>query len=130
MIPITNELLLNNLSDTVEYSDLTFKIDGNRISGLIKEKEALIQALDLIFSTERFVFPIFSHNYGVELDDLFSVNAELFDARLKMRIEEAVFLENRVKSVGEISISREKNKVFVNMELVSIYGEISYGMEY
>ena len=45
-------------------------IDRSRVSGMTDNQDALIQAVYLILNVERYVYPIYSHNYGVELADL------------------------------------------------------------
>ena len=46
-------------------------IFGNKIQGKTDEQEAMIQAIYKILNTERYEYPIYSWNYGIELKDLF-----------------------------------------------------------
>ena len=47
-------------------------IDGERITGTMTDDiEAVKQAIYKILNTERYQYPIYSWNYGVELADLF-----------------------------------------------------------
>ena len=48
----------------------TFRIHGGRIEGTIDGLDAVRQSIELILTTERFLWPIFSSDYGAELEEL------------------------------------------------------------
>jgi len=49
---------------------LTFKIENGRIRGKVDEKQAMAQAVNKILETERLIYPIYSDQYGNDLNDL------------------------------------------------------------
>ena len=50
-----------------EEPSYTYKldIDKGRIKGMTDEADAMLQAVYLILSVERYQYPIYSYNYGV-----------------------------------------------------------------
>ncbi|MFI3206590.1 MAG: DUF2634 domain-containing protein [Clostridia bacterium] len=126
MIPTSNGLIEKIVELNSDMPSRTFKIIDNRIVGFVEEEEALAQAIDLILRTERCEFAIFSSEYGTELQDLFLMNEELFDARLEMRIEDALLADVRINSISDFELSRDKTDVYVSFTVNSVYGEISY----
>ena len=68
------DVLTENL-DELDYPNRTYNVefylDGDsNIQGFIDEEDSIKQAAYLILNTERYVFPIYSWDYGVELVDL------------------------------------------------------------
>lgn len=48
----------------------TYNINDGRIIGMVDDYEAIVKAVDKILNTERYVYPIYSENYGSDLPDL------------------------------------------------------------
>ena len=71
MIPKTSLTVNNIRTVTIPTNTYRIIIDKDRVSGETDGLEAMKQAVYLILSTERYAYPIYSWNYGVELKDLF-----------------------------------------------------------
>ena len=65
MIP-NIDILLNDIEE-IEYPTNTYKIEDTynyeRINGYTDDLDAIVQAIYLILSTERYRFPIYSWDY-------------------------------------------------------------------
>ncbi|MGI5894274.1 MAG: DUF2634 domain-containing protein [Candidatus Merdivicinus sp.] len=95
------------LPETTDYrssqvmGSRTWKIDWqqNRIYGQISGLDALQQALQLALLTPRFHFPIYSFQYGSELESLIGSDPDYAVAAAPAMAEEAIAVDDRVLSV-------------------------------
>lgn len=93
------------------------------INGSVDELAAMKQAVYKILNTERYLYPVYSWDYGVELDDLLGEPADYVCAELERRISEALTQDDRIESVDgfEFDLS-EKKTVKAAFSVHSIYG--------
>lgn len=114
-----------------EMPSLTYKIDTDRscITGNTKDAEAVLQAAYLILNTERYEYPIYSHNYGIELWDLYGKPRNYVLSELKRRISEALTQDERIISVDGWSFHTIKNAVIVSFVIHTIFGDINASKE-
>lgn len=99
-------------------------IDRGRVKGMTDEADALLQAVYLILSVERYQYQIYSYNYGVELIDLIGQPKDYVMSEVKRRITEALTQDDRINSVDGWVFETEKKAVKVTFTIHSIYGEI------
>lgn len=131
MIP-TNEYDPTDYEDEEEFviesePSLTYKLDlENKIikSVLIDEKEALKQAIYKILHTERYVYDMYDWDYGVELEDYIGQNTEDVLINIQDAIEEALTADDRIESVDYIEVEQEKGKLYISMQINTIYGDL------
>ncbi len=107
-----------------ELNTLTYKmhISLEIINGKVDEQEAMIQAIYKILNTERYAYPIYSNNYGIELIDLIGEDAEWVCPELQRRIEEALLQDERIEEVNNFDFTIEKSQVHVSFTASTIYG--------
>lgn len=103
----------------------------NRISGYIDNKDAIIQAIYLILSTERYESVIYNWYYGTEFDSLVGKERDFIKSELKRRIAEAILEDDRILDVTDFDISFNKdvaNIVFLvetNIDNININWEVN-----
>ena len=104
----------------------TYKLDTDkgRTKGMTDEAEAMLQSVYLILNVERYQYPIYSRNYGVELVDLIGMPADYVMSEAKRRITEALIQDDRITNVDGWSFNTEKNVVIVTFIVHTIYGDI------
>lgn len=109
-----------------EQPSYTYKldIDKGRIRGMTDEADALLQAVYLILSVERYQYPIYSFNYGVELTDLIGQPKDFVMSEVKRRITEALTQDDRIESVDEWAFETTKKSVIVTFTVHTIFGDI------
>ena len=124
MIPsVQNELLIALDVETGPSKNYKMHIDHNIINGCVDELEAVKQAVFKILNTERYRYPVYSWNYGIELDDLFGEPADYVCAELERRVREALTADDRIDSVDNFKFDVSKKKtVSVSFSVHSIYG--------
>ena len=109
-----------------EEPSYTYKldIDKGRIKGMTDEADAMLQAVYLILSVERYQYPIYSYNYGVELADLIGQPKDYVMSEAKRRITEALTQADRIESVDEWAFETTKKSVIVTFVVHTIFGDI------
>ena len=101
----------------------------NRITGYVDGLDALKQAVYLILSTERYEYPIYSWDYGVELLDLIGKPMPYVMSEIPRRITEALTQDNRVEDVVDFEFKTTGKKIHVKFTVVSNIGDIPTELE-
>lgn len=129
MIPSIN-ILTEEITEPV-YPSKTYKIvfDKDRIKGYTTELDAIIQAVYLILSTERYQYIIYSWDYGVELIDLIGKPMPYVMAEVPRRITEALTQDNRIEDVVDFEFETKGKKLYVKFTVVSNIGNIPTELE-
>lgn len=101
----------------------------NRISGYIDDKDAIIQAIYLILSTERYESVIYNWYYGTEFDSLVGKDRDFVKSELKRRIAEAILEDDRILDVTDFDISFNKDVANVVFLVETNIGGININWE-
>lgn len=99
-------------------------IDRGRIRGMTDEADAMLQAIYLVLSVERYQYPIYSYNYGVELEDLIGQPKDYVMSEVKRRITEALTQDDRISSVDGWEFETTKKTVTATFTVHTIYGDV------
>jgi reverse gyrase len=143
MIPNVN--ILTRGVSTTTYPSRTYKLalsyENNgvitiaqnngigRISGYTDGVNAVLQAVYLILSTERYKHLIYSWDYGVELLDLYGKPLPYVITELPRRIKEALTQDNRIKDVVNFEFNKQGKTLHTKFTVVSNVGNITAEME-
>ncbi len=125
MIP-ANSILSADIEIETQPS-LNYKMDFEKaaVTGTVDERAAMKQVIFKILNTERFNYPIYSQNYGIELNDLYGEPLSFVCAELEDRITEALIQDDRIESVSGFDFSSErKGEVLAKFTVHTIFGEI------
>ena len=109
---------------------LTFKVENGRIRGKVDEKQAMIQAVDKILQTERLVYPIYSDQYGNDLNDLIGKDMGYAKVEVDRMLKEALLADDRVVEV-DIDAVNEKSRDTLEVKgtCLTVYGNINIDSE-
>lgn len=133
MLPVRDTRNDINENITVEESPTKtykMKLFGDRINGKTDEQEAMKQAIYKILNTERYSYPIYSWNYGIELKDLFGKPKSFCKSELKRRIKEALMQDERIHDVNAFSFEDKKRReLAVTFTANTIYGDVNITKE-
>ena len=139
MIPNTSELSMS--IEEENHPTLTFRavVDENlaignirfrnRINGLLDDLDAVEQSVYLILGTERYKFPIYSWDYGIELADLFGKPMPFVMAELPERIKEALTVDERISNVTDFEFTQNGKKLEVSFTVVTDGGNLETALE-
>lgn len=122
--------------EIVEQPSYTYKMvlpktddDEARVAGKTDELDAVQQAVYKILNTERYTYPIYSWNYGIELVDLFGQPLPWVYPELEMRITDALTWDDRINSVTDFEFEESgKNVVHAKFTVNSIFGSFESEM--
>ena len=132
MLPTINELLNNDI-EIIEQASNTFylDIDRNIVFGFADGREAMIQAIYLILSVERYKYVILPWSYGVEFEDLLGMPVSWVIPEAKRRIEEALLQDTRIKAVNDFNFTNKANKgaLLITFTVQTIFGDVEIRRE-
>ena len=130
MIPETNIDFDLELEETEEIQpSRTYRISGNKIQGFVDGLEALKQAIYKVLNTERYEYPIYSFNYGIELENLIGKDPMYAQIELKRRIRECLLQDERITSVDNFRFEINGDEMICNFDVISIFGELNITQE-
>lgn len=116
--------------DLDDEPTLTFKVENGRIRGKVDELPAMVQAVDKILRTERLVYPIYSDQYGNDLNDLIGKDIGYTKVETERMIKEALLADDRVIDVEIDSIEpKNKDTIVVTGTCFTVFGRIAIDSE-
>jgi len=125
--------LIDEETDEVEEETLptlTYRVENGRITTMVDEREAMVQAVDKILKTDRFTYPIYTEDYGNDLSELFGKSFDYATVEVKRMIVEALMADDRVNSVVIDSIEKvDANTLAVSGSVDTIYGPLGVESE-
>lgn len=131
MMPQQDEIKSISL-EGIQYPSKTYKIEMKNdemiIKGYTDGMNAVKQAVQLILCTERFIYPIYSWNYGIEIESLTGKDIEFVIPEIKRRISEALTQDDRVTGVENFKFTKKDDELYVEFEVSSIFGSFNMGM--
>ena len=132
MIPHT-EYDLNSLAFApLEMPSRTYRLDldAKRVHGFADKREAMRQAIYLAIHTERYQYPIYSRNYGVEMGGLVGRPIPYVLPEIKRRVTEALMHDERVTAVDgwEFDAAR-RGRVAAAFTAHTVYGSVDANVE-
>lgn len=111
--------------------NLTYRldIDRGRVRGTADGLDAVLQAVYLILSVERYAWPIYSRNYGSELCDLIGRPKDYAMSEIKRRITEALLQDDRITSLSDWEFETGRKSVRASFVVHTIYGDVEASKE-
>ena len=109
----------------------TFRLDHTWqvVRGTIDQLEAVEQAIYLILNVARYEWPIYSWDYGVELQDLIGLPPDYCQAEIQRRVSEALLQDDRITAVKDFRFTVTGKKILAEFTVVTIFGQTSAEVE-
>ena len=124
--PKTNFLnIAKNVVEAKKQPSLT--LDETNILLETDGIHALKQSIRRMLTTERFIYTIYDHRYGVELDALFGGDMDYAQMDIARRIKEALYEDDRIHEVHSFSTKVKKDEFYVQFMVDSDFG--TFGMD-
>lgn len=132
---LTDNIANNDDADDVLTDDfqeetlptMTFKVADGRVIGVVDDYDAMVQAIDKIMRTERFVFPIYTEDYGNDLEDLVGADFEYIKVEAERMIDEALQADDRVTGVYVDNIYKlSDDSVQITGSVETIFGNVDF----
>jgi len=107
----------------------TYKLSGDKIQGYVDGLEALKQAIYKVLNTERYEYPIYSFNYGIELENLIGKDPIYVQIELKRRIRECLLRDDRITEVDNFKFEVNGDEIKCTFDVHSIFGNFTASRE-
>lgn len=126
--PKTNFLnIAKNVVEAKKQPSLT--LDETNILLETDGIHALKQSIRRLLTTERFIYTIYDHRYGVELDALFGGDMDYAQMDIARRIKEALYEDDRIHEVHSFSTKVKKDEFYVQFMVDSDFGTFEMDLE-
>ena len=116
----------------VEYTSTTmpsktYKIDWEtgRIGGFIDGKEAVGQAIELAITTERYLWGIYSWNYGSEIYRLLGQSDAYAMSEMENMIKDALSPDSRITDTKDFTFEANRGEITCQFTASTTVGEIN-----
>lgn len=125
MLPQGNDTLQHGfLWGALPTRTYRLNTNGDSISGYTDGLDAVKQAVFLILSVERYQYPIYSWDYGVELAGLFGKPIGYVQPELERRIQEALLQDDRIHKVDNFTFTKERGKICASFTVHTAFGDL------
>ena len=128
MIPQSSIDVELTTQESIETSR-TYKIAGDRIQGYTDNLQALKQAIYKVLNTERYEYPIYSFNYGIELENLIGKDPVYVQIELKRRIQECLLRDDRITEVNNFKFEFNGDQLKCTFDVHNIFGNLTISRE-
>lgn len=119
-----------NQPEPVIESSLTYKVENGHILGRIDSLEAVHQAVIKILLTDRFVFEIYSDQYGNDLNDLIGKDIPFVKTAVENVIKEALLSDDRIDDVTIDSVEQtDRQTLSVSLTVSTLFGNFEIEKE-
>ncbi|BBH19865.1 hypothetical protein Back11_12100 [Paenibacillus baekrokdamisoli] len=110
------------LQEVVSEPSLTYRLDPTlgRIVGLIDGLEAVKQSVYKILQTERFVYPIYSSNYGCEL-----IRNDNITIEFERWITDALTQDDRIEGISDFEYTQSGDTATLSFSVESTFGKFN-----
>ena len=132
MLPVRDDrVVIKSEVEAIQTKTYTMAIFGDKIQGKTDGQEAMKQAIYKILNTERYEYPIYSWNYGIELKDLFGKSKTFCKVELVSRVKEALLQDERIIAVESFLFDDTKKRESLAMTFTAktIYGDVEIAKE-
>ncbi|RKD24917.1 hypothetical protein BG617_13465 [Lactiplantibacillus paraplantarum] len=121
------------MADEVEEVTLpsrTYQVVDGHIVGMVDDYDAMVQAVDKVMRTERFVFPIYSDQYGNDFSELLGKSFDYATVEVERMLQEALQADDRVDDVVVESIVQvNATTLDITATVETVYGTMSVEKE-
>lgn len=126
--PKTNFLnIAKNVVEAKKQPSLT--LDETNILLETDGIHALKQSIRRMLTTERFIYTIYDHRYGVELEALFGGDIDYAQMDIARRIKEALYEDDRIHEAHSFSTKVKKGEFYVQFMVDSDFGTFEMDLE-
>lgn len=128
MIPKSSINIELSPEESIETSR-TYKLSGDKIQGYVDGLEALKQAIYKVLNTERYEYPIYGFNYGIDLESLVGKDRTYVQIELKRRISECLLQDERITGVDNFKFEFNGDQLKCTFDVHSIFGNLTISRE-
>ena len=123
-----------NLGAPVQYTDEPSKTwyinqTTGRIQGYCDGLAAVTQAVEIILSTERYLWQIYSPSSGIDYANLIGKDPAYVAVELQRRIRDALLMDTRVLGIEDFNWAAVGDRMTVEFTVITVFGEVAESLE-
>lgn len=109
-----------------EYPSYTWYVNPQtgRISGMADGFAAVKQAVEILFSVERFLWQIYSPNFGMEWEGLVGQNPGYVALEIQRRAKDAIRTDRRMTEITDFSYQGKGDRLTAAFTVQTVYGPV------
>ena len=115
--------------EKINYSNRSYDLSPEKIQGFVEEIEALKQSIAKRLSTQKFDYPVYSFNYGVDWRSLLGQSPEYYRPEAKRMIEEALLQDDRIIELSNFQFEFGFISCRISFDVQSIFGNYKQEVE-
>lgn len=125
MIPQVSGTTIDQV-EVVQYPSYTYRVIDNQIVGNIDGTDAIRQSIWHTWNTERYDYPIYSGNKGIELRKYKGKPFSYLESTIQKTLSDALLQDDRITSVSVTSVEKlGKDGAIVRFDVASDKGTFS-----
>lgn len=113
-----------------DYPTYTYYVDPltKQINGMTDGLQAMVQAVEIIMSVERYMFQIYTKNFGIEFEGLIGERFGFVISELKRRIKDAFTPDTRIEEARDFKFEArpEEGVLVVSFNVITVFGDFQY----
>lgn len=110
------------------YKEYEFDFNTNTLTGkLLEGKEALKMWIYKALLTSRYIHPIYSWDYGQDLDELIgqAYEVDYIKSEVERRVTECLMINERITRCHNFDINLIDDNLQINFTAETIFGEVT-----
>ena len=110
------------------YKEYEYDFNTNTLTGkLLEGKEALKMWIYKAFLTNRYIYPIYSWDYGQDLDELIGQGYEndYIKSEVERRVQETLMINEHIKGCHSFEINLINDSLQINFTVDTTFGEVA-----
>lgn len=111
--------------ETVVSPSKTFRQTEKKVSGTLDELEAVTQSVRHILNTERYAYPIYGDDYGIEFEQYKGITFAYLQATIQANLDRALLQDDRIKSIEIMALEQSENSAILMLRVHTVFGEIN-----
>lgn len=119
-INISQGVVFENYPSKTWYVNPTTK----QISGMVDGYQAIVQAVEILFSVERFWWQIYSPNFGVQWQGLIGLNPGFVGLEIQRRAKDAIKPDSRLLDITDFSYTVNGDSLTAQFIVKTVYGDV------
>ena len=126
LFPFMSEQVESKNNDT--YREYEFDFNNNTLTGKVLEgKEALKIWSYKALLTSRYTYPIYSWNFGHDLDELIGqgYEADYIKSEVERRVKECLLINEKITECHSFEVNHINDTLHITFTAETIFGEVT-----
>ena len=134
MIPnspaVTQESQNTEAFEILPTKTYAIDLENKRIMGTIEGRDAVMQFIRKVMSTDKYAYEIYDWYYGNELLKLVGKPYDYVVTRIPNIFREALLVDDRITDIRDFTFTQSTlDSVHVSCQVHTIYGNVNYEQE-